>query len=339
MSNRRLLSSVLLLVELAILTPFAYQKLKIERHPLDQGDRLPGLLETSRAQRGDREQFNQDHLWEWSSSVEFDIKYLVNGTQADLAGWRMLNRKFEYAVSPIAGQAYLPVVFKSSVVFHANLDLLTPGKRITRNTIRENLQTVIDEAQVAAGTTVEERSVDLVVIQDASISSEYQFYTIPDWGVVSVAADWGKTLSILVEYSKRHVFSERNKRLALESGISSILNKLVATKSLADSLPGLPVVKQVAEPFEECLELIQQVFTSLSNNDESEATRLARRASKLASQISAHPSLISEVYISSWDLFAIFAPLILPSFVPLLQGFVRELRAWRLKGVVHASTQ
>lgn len=109
--------------------------------------------------------------------------------------------------------------------------------------------------------------------------------------------------------------------IAYHRGIFSVLQKLNATKLLADSMPHLPVSEDISIPFHEALRLTQQ---AIHEPNHFQKLALLRKASSLANAISSHPSLIPSLYISSWDLFAIFSPLILPTVLPLLIGAVQE---------------
>ena len=67
----------------------------------------------------------------------------------------------------------------------ANLELMTKPSEtyeVTQETIRKNIHKVIDEAEIVAMIS-EDRSDNIAVIQ-------FQYYSIPDWGVVVVSRSW-----------------------------------------------------------------------------------------------------------------------------------------------------
>jgi hypothetical protein len=230
------------------------------------------------------------------------------------------------------------VFVESSVIFHANVELL--GRREERklgaDSVKKSLHKVIDEADIGGSG---ERSVNLVswVLKGNSSSvSEYQSYRVPSWGVVSFASPLENSLGIFQKYAQDVVFGlggdgknpasvKVSRRRALGRGLASVIRKLNATKALAESMPHLPIIESVSTPFEEALDLIA---TAMNQNDLDVLAKLAlvRKASSLANGISSDPSLIPQLFVSDENLFAVFAPMIVPTMFPLLIGFVQETK-------------
>ena len=344
-----MLTSVLVLLELVVIGPIAYTLVRVERYPLDVNERLTTLSEKVERQLSANcmEQSNSackeeegHYVWEWSPALVFGLKLLVEETECDLAVWSRIVEEFAEYVQPLGKEFSVPVTVESSVVFHANVALLRKESATSTNaeSVKRSLHKVIDEAEVGGTGDHDERPVNLVAwsLKKNVSTSEFQSYRIPSWGVVSFAIPLGDSLGVFERYAREVVFglhsgeqhleydSKLAQRRTLGRGLSSVLRKLNATKVLAESMPHLPIISSVAVPFEETLDLVENALAEERNV--SAALLHIRKASILANAISSDPSLIPQLFVSDENLFAIFAPMIFPTMLPLLIGCLQETR-------------
>ena len=327
MSTKRILVSVIVLCEIFVIVPFAYSLLKTDRQDLDQENLLPNLLAFA-----EQLPLTNNEVWEWSPSLVFEMKALVEETDCKLNTWSLLVENISTLLQSFKKDFVLPLSVESSVIFHANLELLQDSvqKKVTTESMKKSLHKVIDEAEISRPGG-DDRPVNLVATcfkNQTRFKSEYQSYRISGWGIVTFVDPLEDSLHIFEGFIREIVFGLRNnmslkdaQNIAYHQGIFSVLQKLNATKLLADSMPHLPVSEDISIPFHEALRLTQQ---AIHEPNHFQKLALLRKASSLANAISSHPSLIPSLYISSWDLFAIFSPLILPTVLPLLIGAVQE---------------
>jgi hypothetical protein len=342
MSTQRMLTSFVVLVELLIIGPIAYTLVRVERHPLDVSDRL-ALLSTQVQDRLARVcdgvspkicKEAEEYVWEWSPTLMFGLKLLVEETECDLQVWSRIVQGFAHYVKPLAKDFSVPLSIESSVVFHANVALLRKDSptKMNAESVKKSIHKVIDEAEVGGSGDHDERPVNLIAwcLKKNVSTSEFTSYRIPSWGVVSLAEPLEESLGVFQRYAKEVVFglhddqidAELARKRTLGRGLSSVLRKLNATKVLAESMPHLPIVSSVSLPFEEALDLVEHAVNE--DQDTNIALQHIRRASVLANAISSDPSLIPQLFVSDENLFAIFAPMIFPTMLPLLIGCMQE---------------
>lgn len=295
----RLVASLALFVEILIVAPIAYQLIAIERHPLDIHSRLPALL---------AEINSASNEFEFSSKFQINMVLLMQSSSSNscsLEEWsRNVTRMDNMLAALLLQQGNISYSLESSVMFHANTELLYSSQA-------KSLFQVLDEGLSVSNNDNNAIHLALVCSSSSRMATASTTYHIPSWGIL--AMDSSDVMPVFHSFVSQYF--AKPQLLAMQAK-RDVLRKLTATKALAESMPYLPIGREVcAEPFELALDLLKS--SSLPD---------LQRAVELANGISTHPSLIPSLYMSSENLFAVFAPMLLPVIFPLVAGLAQELK-------------
>ncbi|KAH9259565.1 hypothetical protein BASA81_001986 [Batrachochytrium salamandrivorans] len=303
-SSARLLVSLLLFAEMAIIAPVAYYLIAIERYALDVQSRLPGLLAEL------EENHESSNEFEFASSFKINMMLLTPNVGAcSLQTWAEDVAEMDLFLQSLFARnrshhgAYS---LESSVMFHANTELLlsSQGKQLFQ---------VLDEGFAMA---THDNAINLALV----CAGNKEAFLIPSWGLVAFQGNREERDQSV------EVFSEYVARVVLAPGLAQhakrdVLRKLGATKTLAEAMPHLPVGRDVCQiPFEQALDILSAEELTLAD---------LQRAVGLANSISTHPSLIPSLYMSNQNLFAVFSPMLLPILFPVLAGLWQQLKRLR----------
>lgn len=300
-SSARLLVSLLLFAEMALIAPVAYYLISIERYALDVHSRLPGLL-------AELQEHQSSNEFEFAPSFRINMMLLTPSAGAcDLQTWAEDVAEMDGFLQALfardRGHHHGAFSLESSVMFHANTALLQSSQA-------RQLFQVLDEGFAMA---THDNAINLALV----CAGSGEAFVVPSWGLVAFHGGDQRV----------EVFSKYVAQVVLAPGLAQhakrdVLRKLGATKALAEAMPHLPVGRDVCQvPFEQALDILSARELTLAD---------LQRAVQLANSISTHPSLIPSLYMSNQNLFAVFSPMLMPILFPVLAGLWQQAKRLRL---------
>ena len=119
------------------------------------------------------------------------------------------------------------------------------------------------------------------------------------------------------------------RELVFKQRFNRALRALKAISTLSHEMPHMEILQQVADSFNKAVDGLVQLQTE--QNNMSRKLDLINRVVVLCDAISADPSTIPQQYISQENLLAIYAPLLLPVFVPIVLSLMNERKMLKRK--------
>lgn len=164
----------------------------------------------------------------------------------------------------------------------------------------------------------------------------FSSFEIPAWGILVRINKEQDCLQGFEDYLKKRNFllaSANNKvtrSLVFKQRYNRALRALEAISKLSHDMPHMEILQSVANPFNEAVAGLTKLQ---AEQDEALEAKLAlvNRVLLLCNAISADPSTIPQQYISQENLLAIYAPLLLPVFVPIVLSIVNERKLLKKK--------
>jgi len=108
------------------------------------------------------------------------------------------------------------------------------------------------------------------------------------------------------------------------AALAGTRDKLVALMDLVEGLPNVVVEDEVGEQAIAAIANYHKAVLRLSEGRLRDALGCATRAHELATDAFHHPTMVSLLYFPDDHKLAVYVPLLLPMFVPLISNFIRE---------------